>query len=362
MQPRTGYLVIADLSGYTAYLTSSEQEHASSIIRSLLSAIVEQVGDPLHLLKIEGDAVLAYSDRPEFPTGETFLGICENIYNSFATRRRDIIANTTCRCRACANVQDLDLKILAHHGQFELIEIGPMKDISGADVILVHRMAKTDVKEATGIHSYAMFSEAAARAMNVDAALVPYSQTFEHFGEVGMQIYDLARAWDKFRSRQERHFLEEKDGIFTFRRVFPFTPGVLWEGLVTPDLKRQWMGMLSVDTELPEGRIGPGAGYHCVHDDAEFRYWITDWVPFEYFSDRITDDQNPGVFFPETYALMPVEGGTELRHTLGPARDENGERLDAARQEEVEQEAVEFLQAFWPPSFDALEKLLRESG
>jgi len=64
---------------------------------------------------------------------------------------------------------------MVHHGTFDEIQVGPLKDISGADVILVHRMAKTDVKDVTGIESYALFSDAEAREMNIDAALVPYS-------------------------------------------------------------------------------------------------------------------------------------------------------------------------------------------
>ena len=174
MTAYTGYLLIADISGYTAFLTSSEQDHANPILKSLLTSLVEQVGDPLHLWRMDGDAVLAYSTSEEFPSGETFLAICENLYNSFSTRRRDIIANTTCTCQACANVSDLDLKIMAHYADFEEMQIGPMKDISGADVILVHRMAKTDVKKVTGIGSYALFTDAAVKAMNIDAALTPF--------------------------------------------------------------------------------------------------------------------------------------------------------------------------------------------
>ena len=251
MTTHTGYLLIADISGYTAFLTSSEQDHANPILSSLLTSLVEQIGDPLHLWKLEGDAVLAYSSKQDYPSGETFLGICENLYNNFATLRQNIIANTTCDCRACANVGGLDLKIMAHHGVFDEIEIGPMKDISGADVILVHRMAKTDVKAVTGIQSYALFSDAAARAMGIDAALTPYSQSFEHFGDVSMQVYDLAKAWQGFRARQERHFLEEADGIYTFRRQLDFPAAVVWEALVAPELKRRWMGMLSVSVERP---------------------------------------------------------------------------------------------------------------
>jgi len=124
---------------------------------------------------MDGDVVLAYSTKKEFPSGETFLGICDNLHNTFATRRQNIIANITCGCRACANVGALDLKILAHHGDFEEMQIDPMKDISGANVILVHRMAKTDVRKGTGIDSYVLFSDAAVKAMGIAAVLIPYS-------------------------------------------------------------------------------------------------------------------------------------------------------------------------------------------
>ena len=68
MTAHTGYLLIADISGYTQFLTSSEQDHANPILQSLLSSLVEQVGEPLHFWKLDGDAVLAYSTQQEFPT------------------------------------------------------------------------------------------------------------------------------------------------------------------------------------------------------------------------------------------------------------------------------------------------------
>lgn len=220
MATYTGYLLIADISGYTAYLTSSEQEHANPILRSLLTALVEQINEPLHLWRMDGDAILAYSTAEEFPSGEAFLAICENLYNAFTTLRRDIIANTTCPCQACANIDSLHLKIMAHHGCFEEMQVGPMKDISGADVILVHKMAKTDVKEVTGIKSYALFSQGAVDAMGIDAALTPFSQSFDHFGDVQMQVYDLAKALENFRAQQERFFITEEESVYTYRRPF----------------------------------------------------------------------------------------------------------------------------------------------
>lgn len=350
MASHTGYLLIADISGYTEFLTSSEMDHANPILQSLLEALIEEVGDPLHFWKMEGDAVLAYSTRQEFPSGETFLSICENLYNSFAMRQQDIIANTTCTCQACANVHTLDLKIIAHYGQFEEMKVGPVADISGADVILVHRMTKTDVKNVTGVRSYALFSEAAAHAMDIADMLDPFAEEIEHFGKVKMQVYDLAKAWKSFRSKRERHFMEEEDGVWTFRYHFDAPAAVVWELLTAPEQKEKWMsGINAVSVDLQQGRIETGSLYHCAHEAADFFYRITDWEPFIYFSTRIADPARPGVEIPETYHLSQTNTGTDLRYTMGRSQDSEGKRQEAS-----EQEAIAFLGPFWQSSFDEM--------
>ena len=355
MTIHNGYLLIADISGYTAFLTSSEQDHANPILKSLLTSLFEQVGDPLQFWRMDGDAVLAYSSNQDFPSGEVFLTICENFYNAFATRQMDIISNTTCPCRACANVSNLDLKIMAHYGSFEEMQFGPVTDISGSDVILVHRMAKTDVKAVTGIRSYALFSDAAVKAMDVDAALTPFSQTIEHFGEVSMKVYDLGAAWKRFRSEREHFYLEEADGVWTYRRHFDIPIAVVWEALVAPELKQRWMvNMNSVTVDRPEGRIGEGSNYHCAHEAADFYYRITDWEPFDYFSTRIKDPARDEISMPETYHLKETESGTELRYTIGQAHDAKGNRSIVS-----EEEAVGFLSAFWPACFDQMEAMIK---
>ncbi len=234
MSRHTGYLLIADISGYTAYLTSTEMDHATPVIMSLLESLMSRLGDPLHLWRMEGDAVLAYTTDQTFPDGNTFLTICEDLYNAFAERRQDIAANTTCPCRACAQVPDLDLKILVHHGPFDEVQLGPMRDISGPDVILVHRMAKTQVRQVTGIDSYALMSQAAFEAMGSPQGLVGFSETFEHFGDVQMQAYDLAAAWQRLRDTRQKQFVEEEQGIYTIRVHLDATPAAAWQLLMSP--------------------------------------------------------------------------------------------------------------------------------
>jgi hypothetical protein len=347
----TGYLLIADISGYTGYLTQSEMDHANPIIGSLLEALIVQVGEPMHLWRTEGDAVLAYSTAENFPSGETFLVICENLYQAFSARRLDIIQNTTCTCRACANVINLDLKIIAHHGRFEEMQIGPTTDISGSDVILVHRMAKTDVKQVTGIKSYALFSQQAYEAMGIQTPLLEYATQFEHFGNVPMRVYDLAKAWEKHRALAAVVRVDE-DAVYSFRFPLPVGPAVAWEFLTSPELKRRWMGMLSVSMEV-EGRMGPGTRYHCIHELASFRYRITDWRPFRYFSTQFQDPFNPHLGHAETYELIPTDNGVELFYRMGSLMDDDG-----VRHAEEEEYLINVYKAFWPDALTSLDEMV----
>ena len=63
------YLFLADISGYTVFMSGVEQEHgvdfsggipaAYSILGDLLDTVVEGVRPDLELVKLEGDAVFA---------------------------------------------------------------------------------------------------------------------------------------------------------------------------------------------------------------------------------------------------------------------------------------------------------------
>ena len=66
-----GYLVLADISGYTGYLAECELDHAHGILAELLREVVGGLTPPLTLAAIEGDAVFAsesYNHLGEVPT------------------------------------------------------------------------------------------------------------------------------------------------------------------------------------------------------------------------------------------------------------------------------------------------------
>jgi len=54
-----GYLVIADITGYTAFLSDSELEHAEDSLKDLLDLLIDQTKPPLVISRLEGDAVIS---------------------------------------------------------------------------------------------------------------------------------------------------------------------------------------------------------------------------------------------------------------------------------------------------------------
>lgn len=58
-------LTIADISGYTEYLLSTQTAllHAQTIINELIESIIEQVQIPLKVAKLGGDAVFLYASH-----------------------------------------------------------------------------------------------------------------------------------------------------------------------------------------------------------------------------------------------------------------------------------------------------------
>ena len=61
-KPEPVLLIIADISGYTRYMTANAKTlaHSQTIITELVMAIVKQAELPLEVAKLEGDAVFLY--------------------------------------------------------------------------------------------------------------------------------------------------------------------------------------------------------------------------------------------------------------------------------------------------------------
>ena len=115
---QSGCILISDITGYTHYLSDSELDHAEAVLRTLLEVILEETDLPLVVSRLEGDAVISYALSAELHDGEVLVERVEKTYVAFRRALQQMALNTTCSCRACANIDSLDLKFFLHHGEF----------------------------------------------------------------------------------------------------------------------------------------------------------------------------------------------------------------------------------------------------
>ena len=62
-----GHLLLADISGYTSYVASTELTHSQEILTELLELIIERFKPLMTISKIEGDAIFAYAPEIKLP-------------------------------------------------------------------------------------------------------------------------------------------------------------------------------------------------------------------------------------------------------------------------------------------------------
>lgn len=282
-----GYFIITDISGYTEFLTKSEIDHAHETLQNLFNVQLENIKFPLKISGFRGDAIFIYTPEACFVNPQSFLETLENLYIVFSDTLRQMVFNTTCDCRACKNIKSLDLKMVIHYGEYLVQKIADREELLGADVIVPHRMLKNHVIEQTGIHSYALFSEAAANALDLQKLcdpLVAYEEEYEHIGEVNMLVHDLKSAWDREEARK-KIVVDENDAWIKIEVDVPFPPSVIWGVITTPALEGPLLGLNYVKrVDELGGRTRPESKFHCAHASGDFFNTIVDWKPFDYYT------------------------------------------------------------------------------
>jgi len=229
-----GYLVLADISGYTAYLAGVELDHAHEILSDLLEAIVGRFKALLTISKLEGDAVFAYTPEAKLPRGETLLELLESTYIAFRDQVEAVRRRTTCQCNACRAIPTLDLKFFAHHGDYIIQDVAGVKELVGTDVNLAHRLMKNHIAETTGWHAYALLTEKALEHMQVwPEGAHEQTENYEHLGEVKTRSLNLhARYKDITEAR--RVFITREEADFVHTQDFATPPHVVWDWMNDP--------------------------------------------------------------------------------------------------------------------------------
>ena len=325
-----GHLVIADISGYTQFLTESELEHAHGIITDLLNAVISVIHAPLTVSSVEGDAVFLYGSIPEGTYGQTVLESVENLYCSFASALETMVVNTTCDCNACANINTLGLKIVMHCGEFIKSQVGDRETLTGPDVIAVHRLLKNHVREETGISDYLMVTQACVDELGLErmvAGWTEHSEQYDHIGVVRGYVSSLPDVWAFVKQQTENKVLKDQAWVTgTGQSTAP--PAIVWDYLIDPRKRTKWMEVLgNTVTGETAGRVAPGTEYHCAHGDNEISvFTVIDMRPPEYIT--MMTEFVPGSVVRYTHYLLASGAGTRvITCAAPPASIETGETL-----------------------------------
>jgi uncharacterized protein YndB with AHSA1/START domain len=227
--------------------------------------------------------------------GERLLELLEVCYLQFSNRLGDMARATTCLCAACAAMDTLDLKFIAHFGTFAPQRVAGLEDVAGVDVILAHRLLKNSITEQTGCRAYAFFTDPCLANLPASLPLRRHSESYESLGEAAGGVYDLKPVLEGQR-QAPRRYIGPDEADFEFTSGGPVPPAVLWQYFIEPEKRLQWHGDAVAETNEPnaEGRLGVGAGSHCDHGGsgaALHRY--VDWRPFSYFTTELTFTKGP---------------------------------------------------------------------
>lgn len=173
-------LFIPDISGFTNFIQSTEAEHSQHVIAELLEILIASNTLNLQLAEIEGDALFFYK-KDSIPSQEQLLAQVETMFTAFYNHLKMLEKNRICPCSACAMAPQLELKIIAHCGVLQSLNVQGKKKPFGQAVIEVHRLLKNNIDS----HNYLLVSYQLAielkMPLNYKSRLFSFVHGEEHY-------------------------------------------------------------------------------------------------------------------------------------------------------------------------------------
>lgn len=174
-------LFIPDISGFTKFIQTTEVEHSQHVIAELLEVLIAANIEDLRLAEIEGDALFFYKEG-EVVSQERLLAQIETMFTAFHSHLKLLEKNRICPCNACSSAPNLQLKIVAHCGELQYIEVQGSRKPFGQQVIEAHRLLKNSIDS----ENYVLVSK--ELASTIELPIYYFSKVYR-FKE-GKDVYD----------------------------------------------------------------------------------------------------------------------------------------------------------------------------
>ena len=273
MATQSGFLVIADIVGYTEFTLCSEIDHAEGVMKGLIGTLVESMQGPFEVAKLEDDAVFAHLPDGR-GSGQDPVAALDAVYIAFRDMLFQMQRSSGCPCHACSNIGALDLKMIVHHG------------------------------------TYAFVTDAALSAIRTGSSrsTVPHEEALDQIGAVGGQVHDLQPVWEAHVANRFVR-VEPEDAFLSVSEFIPLPPEEAWTFMHDDGNWAVWSESDETHVRRPaSGHDGIGTRKHCIHGTDDIVHTIIDWRPYDYYTVDVF--LNDAVRARHTAVLEPAEGGT----------------------------------------------------
>jgi uncharacterized protein DUF2652 len=210
LEPRvaSGLLMLADISGYTAFLEGVNRAHpdlatgiepvppAYDFMVTLLDLVSDGLQPTFRTIQTEGDAVFAMADADDVTNGgRDVLSVIGSTYASYRNRIEEQHRTQSDGCDACILLPSLELKFIVHAGTFVVQQLPARMHLAGPAVNLAHRLLKNHVTQQTGLRAYALLTDPALELLGLDPTQhVAHSETYVDAGTITGTVVELSRA------------------------------------------------------------------------------------------------------------------------------------------------------------------------
>ncbi len=262
-----GTFILADIGGYTTFLSEVGITHAKEITSHLFNGMVKVNRRRWKVGNVVGDCLFLYTDSRESP--DDFFAHLRGLYENFRESIAEIASGSTCRCGACDRSGDLSLKFVVHAGEFETQQIAGRQELIGPDIVVAHRLLKNSVP----LREYVLLTTPladVAQASGLPAE--PGRDDYQDIGDVEYLYLDLQPVREEFDKSREVYVSEEDADVAATAEI-EAPPELVWRVAMDRDKARQWAPTLREIESLSgeEGKVGEvhtclhGGGVKMVH-------------------------------------------------------------------------------------------------
>jgi Protein of unknown function (DUF2652) len=258
-----GTFVLADIGGYTRFLTGVGIEHAKEVTEHLLNRLIKSTERNWKVANVMGDCVFFYSETPA-PPADTYR-LLRSLHEEFQDAQFDIASGSTCRCGACDRTEDLSLKFVVHAGEFDVQNIGGRKELIGQDIIVATRLLKNSVP----VREYVIATAAAPGV--AEAAGVATQKGHDELESIGPMEYsfvDLGPVREAYQKSKAFHVTPEMSDLTVAAEIK--AAHVVWEAASKLEKRKVWQVTISKMEHIQGAADAVGEVHSCMHGSKKF--------------------------------------------------------------------------------------------